>query len=222
MEDKNIHSKIIKQVCKEVLFPIGVFQKGTSRLYIDDNDYFFTLIEFQPSGYDRGTYLNIGLTFLWEYPQTDILSFGFPRRIAGRYAEFAAYENEAQFRGEVIKLANLAKEEILFYRKLRDTAFAEDWMIAYAEKFTGNQYARFGLPVANICTLNDDRETAKFYYENYHRERNTQAKMNEEELSKEYLFSNIQANRKMWHSKPAMKKMPISAIYDSSLSKEIG
>lgn len=29
MENKNIHSKIIKQVCKEILIPLGVFQKGT-------------------------------------------------------------------------------------------------------------------------------------------------------------------------------------------------
>lgn len=40
MEDKKIHSNIIKQVCKEILIPLGVFQKGTSRLYLDDNDYF--------------------------------------------------------------------------------------------------------------------------------------------------------------------------------------
>ena len=44
MEYKNIHSKIIKQVCKEILIPLGVFQKGTSRLYLDDNDYFFTVV----------------------------------------------------------------------------------------------------------------------------------------------------------------------------------
>ena len=46
MEDNNIHSKIINQVCREVLIPLGVFQKGASRLYLDDNDYFFTVIEF--------------------------------------------------------------------------------------------------------------------------------------------------------------------------------
>lgn len=74
MEDKTIHSKIIKQVCKEILIPIGVFQKGTSRIYLDDNDYFFTVIEFQPSSWDRGTYLNIGITFLW-YFINDIVIF---------------------------------------------------------------------------------------------------------------------------------------------------
>ena len=181
MEDKNIHSKIIKQVCKEILIPLGVFQKGTSRIYLDDNDYFFTVIEFQPSSWDRGTYLNIGLTFLWDYNQSDLLYFGFSRQIASRYGKFVRYENETQFKNEVTNLVNIAKEEILFYRKLRDIEFAKDWMISYIEKFTQKKYERFGLPVANICILNNDKELAKFYYENYHRERNTETQKNDKE-----------------------------------------
>ena len=76
-------------------------------------------------------------------------------------------------------LVNIAKEEILFYRKLRDIEFAKDWMISYIEKFTQKKYERFGIPVANICILNNDKELAKFYYENYHRERNTETQMND-------------------------------------------
>lgn len=215
MEDKNIHSKIIKQVCKEILIPLGIFQKGTSRLYLDDNDYFFTVVEFQPSNWDRGTYLNIGLTFLWDYNQSDVLYFEFSRQPAARYGKFVEYKNETQFKKEIINLANIAKEEILFYRKLRDIEFAEDWMISYIEKFTEKKYARFGLAIANICILNKNMELAKFYYKNYHKERNTEEEINYKNLSKEYLTSNIKAARKMWHSKSSMKKMPISIIYDS-------
>ena len=214
MENKNIHSKIIKQVCKEILIPLGVFQKGTSRLYLDDNDYFFTVAEFQPSNWDRGTYLNIGLTFLWDYNQSDVLYFAFSRQIASRYGKFVEYKNETQFRNEIINLANIAKEEILFYRKLRDVEFAKDWMISYIEKFNEKKYAKFGLDIANICLLNNNTELAKFYYENYHRERNTEEQMNYKNLSKEYLNSNIKTTRKMWHSKSSMKKMPVSKVYD--------
>ena len=215
MEDKNIHSKIIKQVCKEILIPLGIFQKGTSRLYLDDNDYFFTVVEFQPSNWDKGTYLNIGLTFLWDYNQSDVLYFDFSRQPAARYGKFVEYKNETQFRNEIINLANIAKEEILFYRKLRDIEFAKDWMISYIEKFNDNKYARFGLDIANICILNKNMELAKFYYENYHREQNTEEQMDYKNLSTEYLNSNIKKTRKMWHSKSSMKKMPISIIYDS-------
>lgn len=214
MENKNIHSKIIKQVCKEILIPLGVFQKGTSRLYLDDNDYFFTVAEFQPSNWDRGTYLNIGLTFLWDYNQSDVLYFAFSRQIASRYSKFVEYKNETQFRNEIINLANIAKEEILFYRKLRDVEFAKDWMISYIEKFNEKKYAKFGLDIANICLLNNNMELAKFYYKNYHKERNTEEQMNYKSLSKEYLNSNIKTTRKMWHSKSSMKKMPVSTVYD--------
>lgn len=214
MENKNIHSKIIKQVCKEILIPLGVFQKGTSRLYLDDNDYFFTVAEFQPSNWDRGTYLNIGLTFLWDYNQSDVLYFAFSRQIASRYGKFVEYKNETQFRNEIINLANIAKEEILFYRKLRDVEFAKDWMISYIEKFNEKKYAKFGLDITNICLLNNNTKLAKFYYENYHRERNTEEQMNYKSLSKEYLNSNIKTTRKMWHSKSSMKKMPVSTVYD--------
>ena len=215
MDEKNIHSKIIKQVCREILIPLGVFQKGTSRLYLDDNDYFFTVIEFQPSNWDRGTYLNIGLTFLWDYNQSDVLYFAFSRQPAARYGKFVEYKNEAQFRKEITDLADIAKEEMLFYRKLRDIKFAKDYMTSYIKKFNGNKYSRFGLACANICALNGDMESAKFYYENYHKEQNTAEQMNYKTLSKEYLISSIKAARKMWHSKSSMKKMPISIIYDS-------
>ena len=89
-------------------------------------------------------------------------------------------------------------------------------MISYIEKFNEKKYARFGLTASNICILNKNMELAKFYYENYHKERNIiEEQMNYKNLSEEYLTSNIKATRKMWHSKSSMKKMPISIIYDS-------
>lgn len=212
MDDKNIHLKIIKQVCKEILLPLGVFQKGTSRVYLDDNDYFFTVVEFQPSNWDKGTYLNIGLTFLWGDNQPDVLYFTFSRQPAARYGKFVEYKDKTQFRNEIINLVNMAKEEILFYRKLRDSEFAKKWMIAYMETFKEQKYARFGLDVANICLLNNDTKLAKFYYENYYKERNIP--INYKNLSKEYLNSAIKATRQMWHSKSSMKKMPVSIVYD--------
>lgn len=39
--EKDIVDDIIKQLCKDILLPLGVFQKGNSRTYIDDNCYYF-------------------------------------------------------------------------------------------------------------------------------------------------------------------------------------
>jgi len=214
VEDKNIHSKIINEVCKEILIPLGVFQKGTSRVYIDDNDYYFTVIEFQPSSFDRGTYLNIGITFLWGNDLRDILVFGFPRTLTGRYGKFIRYENEKQFRNEVTQLVNTAKEEIIFYRNLKDIKFAKDWMIKYISKYGEKKYARYGLDLTNICLLNNDLELAKLYYENYNKERKQENLINYEELNKNCVIFNIKETRKMWRSKSSMKKMPISLEYD--------
>lgn len=193
--------------------PLGVFQKGTSRMYLDDNDYFFTVVEFQPSNWNKGTYLNIGLSFLWGDKQPDVLYFAFSRQPAARYGKFVEYKDEAQFRNEILNLANMAKAEILFYRRLRDHEFAKKWMISYIEKFKEQKYARFGLDVANICLLNNDSELAKFYYANYHRER--EEEINYKNLSKEYVDSAIKETRKRWRSKSSMAKMPFSKIYDS-------
>lgn len=47
MNQGNNVNKIIKRLCQEI-FPRDVFQKGNSRVYLDDNGYYFTMIEFQP------------------------------------------------------------------------------------------------------------------------------------------------------------------------------
>ena len=62
MADDKIINKIIKRKCKEI-FPKDVFQKGTSRVYYDDNGYYLTHIEFQPYSLKRGTFLNAMLDY---------------------------------------------------------------------------------------------------------------------------------------------------------------
>ena len=95
MRNNDEHGKIIKELCKELLLPLGVFQKRTSRIYIDDNGWYFTVIEFQPSGWDKGTFLNIALHFLWS--TQDYISFDFYTGDSPRVKRFVAYENAAQF-----------------------------------------------------------------------------------------------------------------------------
>ena len=130
----NPHDQIIKQLCKDILLPLGVFQKGTSRTYIDDNGYFFTVIEFQPSAYAKGTHLNIALHFLWN--KRDYISFDFP--FESRVKNFVEYQNDEQFTHEVIKYVQEAAEQVLFYRKLQDIATAKSYRKKWLRKYKGN------------------------------------------------------------------------------------
>ena len=75
MGSETNHSKIITKAAKSILQPMGLFQKGKSRVWIDDNDWFFTVVEFQPSGFTKGSHLNVAVDFLWH--KTDHLAYHF-------------------------------------------------------------------------------------------------------------------------------------------------
>ena len=100
---KTPHNKIINKAAREVLKPIGVMRKGQSRTWLDDNDWCITVIEFQPSSWSRGTYLNIGICWQW-YPK-DYYSFDIGYREAG----FIEYKNDEQFEPKALALACSAK-----------------------------------------------------------------------------------------------------------------
>ena len=88
------HNKIIRNAANSVLKPNGLFRKGTSRVWIDDNGWFLTVVEFQPSGWDRGSYLNVAVHFLWD--DQDYLSFDYP--CSSRVKDFVAFDgNEGRF-----------------------------------------------------------------------------------------------------------------------------
>ena len=129
-------TQIIKQLCKDTLLPLGVFQKGTSRIYIDDNGYFFTVLEFQPSAYAKGTYLNTALHFLWN--ERDHISFDFPFGADIRVKNFVEYQNDEQFTHEVTKYVQEAAKQVMFYRKLQDIATAKSYMKKWLRKYRGN------------------------------------------------------------------------------------
>jgi len=106
-----IHSKIIAQAAKHALSPLGVFQKGRSRTWIDDRGWWIVVIEFQPSSWSRGSYLNVAAMWLWH--EKDYFSFD----VGSRVARFVRYLDELQFTPEAMKLAAQAREETLKLRR---------------------------------------------------------------------------------------------------------
>ncbi|WP_431477184.1 hypothetical protein [Massilia eburnea] len=100
------HDKIIKEAAVRHLVPIGGVQKGRSRIWLVDCGWYAAIVEFQPSSWSRGAYLNVGAHFLWR-PTSDI-SFDFGYRKEGH----AQFVDEEQFAKDADWLAQRAAEEV--------------------------------------------------------------------------------------------------------------
>jgi len=110
-----IHNKIINKVARKILQEHGIERKGQSRIWLDDQYWFTTIIEFQPFKDRQGTCLNVGVNFHWY--QKEYFSFD----IGNRESEFIDFENEEQFEKEIIPIVELALKRTLYLReKLTD------------------------------------------------------------------------------------------------------
>jgi hypothetical protein len=114
------HSKLITSAARDALRPLGVFQKGRSRTWLDDQGWWLGVVEFQPSSYGRGTYLNVGVDWLWN-PKS-YLSFDYGGRVhfhldGAQNAQFIEYKSDEQFAPLAARLATIAAEELQLYRE---------------------------------------------------------------------------------------------------------
>ena len=67
MAKQNEHGRLIAAAAKAALAPLGCKRKGQSRFWYSDQRFWIISIEFQPSGWAQGSYLNVGENWLW-YP----------------------------------------------------------------------------------------------------------------------------------------------------------
>ena len=58
------HNKLITAAAKEALSPLGLKRHGKSRIWYDDHGWWCIVVEFQPSAWSSGTYLNVGVSWL--------------------------------------------------------------------------------------------------------------------------------------------------------------
>ena len=57
---QNLHGRLIAAAAKRHLSPLGCRRKGQSRFWSADHGFYQIGIEFQPSGWSKGSYLNEG------------------------------------------------------------------------------------------------------------------------------------------------------------------
>jgi hypothetical protein len=96
---------MIADAAQATLRPLGFQRKGRSRLWFADHGWWLTVVEFQPSAWSRGSYLNVAAQWLWG--ETGTFSFDFGGRVAG----FVEYQSDEQFGPPVIRLAESAADE---------------------------------------------------------------------------------------------------------------
>jgi hypothetical protein len=153
MAQASEHSRIIAAAAKAALTPLGCVRKGQSRIWRSDHRYWVIDVEFQPSGWQKGTYLNIFVAWLWNVTHGYDFSY--------RAGFFIAFENVEQFTPPMIELAGIAATEVLKVReKFRSFSDISDYIK------TNNRRAPWpGFDAAIVCGLAGDFVSARQYFD---------------------------------------------------------
>lgn len=162
-----VHNKIINDIAKKTLAPYGIFRKGSSRVWLDDNGYFITQIEFQPSGWSKGTFLNVGVSFLWEHSSglNDTLPFDYGYRVNVNGKEFIEYTEDASFTRQVRDMADAALNKTLEYRKFNDLNFAKNALLKKVESESEPVNFWRVYDLAMLCFYKGDCEEGRRYFD---------------------------------------------------------
>lgn len=162
------HEKIIKDLAKKKLAPLGFFQKGASRLWIRDNLYFLSIIEFTPHSWQQGTYVRACISFLWEKNEDpdDSIGFDIAENISGRVGQFIEFVSEDPdvFATVLEQYIDLAFNKLKEFENFSDPGCAKE----YFEKLTdfGKSDIRKVYDLAMICFLNGDHADGERYFRN--------------------------------------------------------
>lgn len=109
MPSQNEHGRLIAAAAKAVLTPLGCVRKGQSRVWYSDQRFWAIWIEFQPSGWSKGSYLNIGTNCLWHAGGGFLPVY--------RPIDFISFENVGQFTPLIDSMAAVAAREVLTMRE---------------------------------------------------------------------------------------------------------
>lgn len=96
---------LIAKAAKDALQPLGFRRKGRSRIWLLDRDWWTVVVEFQPSGWTKGSYLNVAAHWLWS--SSGHLSFDHGHRVDG----FIEFESLDQFAPAARRMAESAAVE---------------------------------------------------------------------------------------------------------------
>jgi hypothetical protein len=120
---RHSHTKLLDKAARETLKPLGVKQRGRSRIWLDDNGWWLGVVYFKPSGYSRLSDLEMNVTWMWNR-RSDI-TFDLWEVIRFHSVDFdvayAQYESDEQFAPLARRQATVAADAVLRTRLLLST-----------------------------------------------------------------------------------------------------
>lgn len=151
------HNRIIHQAAKQYLVREGLFQKGASRVWIDDNGWFLIVVEFQPSGGQKGTYLNVGIHYLWGENEELSFDYGY------REGAFVSYEDDDErFLVQMQVLAESAFKKVVDYRRFQNLKYAEKQILNHRKRDTSLHQIYQKMMICGLC---GDRKGKKYFFQ---------------------------------------------------------
>jgi hypothetical protein len=104
------HNKLIAAAAKEALSPLGLKRDGKTRLWYDDHGWWCIVVEFQPSSWSKGTYLNVGTSWLLFEKAHWTFDVGY------REEGFSPARARQQFSDALSRIVAHASERVQAYR----------------------------------------------------------------------------------------------------------
>jgi hypothetical protein len=147
-------SRLLTEAGNRILKPLGLVQKGRSRFWRDDRDWFVIGVEFQPSSWSDGSYLNVGCSWLWMVQ--DYFSYD----VGGRTGTFVKFENRHQFQDAGNIMATQAAFAVESFRKQFPNVRAV--YEYYSVEESGGIWSNFNAAIASA--LSGEASNAAFHF----------------------------------------------------------
>ncbi len=154
------HDKLIRDVAREHLGPMGLTQRGRSRSWPDDHGWWLIVVEFQPSTWMTGTYSNVGTDHLWC--EKDYLALGGMERIRVEGCELIGFDPDepGHFRSQLVDMVVATADAVMARRREHGVDNGE--ALARLMTIEGDIYDSYNAGVAAGLLGDTDRAQSAF------------------------------------------------------------
>ncbi len=122
-----MYKETIKKFALANLKSLKFVQLGNSRSWFVDRGDYLVVLNFESAGTKKGTYIDIGLNFLWN-PKTYI-SYDFFFNGNPRITPFIEYQSEDQFKRELDKFLKVTLKTVGQYLDIEDIKTLSDLIV---------------------------------------------------------------------------------------------